>query len=145
MTDKKTRIEPIMHSDERINIPTPELAPLMAEEDVQPIRVSYENRNLDLDPQLIWRGKDIDQEAVTVDAPPIYLQEQIHPKAIIEDLRAGNQRNGEGSGASLFDHFGVTEDDREAEVEFYKHSQKWSNRMILGDGLQVMASLTQRS
>ena len=50
MTDKKTRIEPIMHSDERINIPTPELAPLMAEEDVQPIRVSYENRNPDLDP-----------------------------------------------------------------------------------------------
>ena len=144
MTDKKTRIEPIMHSDERINIPTPELAPLMAEEDVQPIRVSYENRNPDLDPQLIWRGKDIDQEAVTVDAPPIYLQEQIHPKAIIEDLRAGNQRNGEGSGASLFDHFGVTDEDREAEVEFYKHSQKWSNRMILGDGLQVMASLAER-
>ena len=144
MTDKKTHIETIVHSDERINIPTPELAPLMAEEDVQPIRVSYENRNPDLDPQLIWRGKDIDQEAVMVDAPPIYLQEQIHPKAIIEDLRAGNQRNGEGSGASLFDHFGVTEDDREAEVEFYKHSQKWSNRMILGDGLQVMASLAER-
>ncbi|MDB0018201.1 site-specific DNA-methyltransferase [Planktomarina temperata] len=144
MTDKKTRIEPIMHSDERINIPTPELAPLMAEEDVQPIRVAYENRNPDLDPQLIWRGKDIDQEAVTVDAPPIYLQEQIHPKAIIEDLRAGNQRNGEGGGASLFDHFGVTDEDREAEVEFYKHSQKWSNRMILGDGLQVMASLAER-
>lgn len=144
MTDKKTRIEPIVHSDERINIPTPELAPLMADEDVQPIRVSYENRNPDLDPQLIWRGKDIDQEAVTVDAPPIYLQEQIHPKAIIEDLRAGNQRNGEGSGASLFDHFGVTDEDREAEVEFYKHSQKWSNRMILGDGLQVMASLAER-
>ena len=144
MTDKKTRIEPIMHSDERINIPTPELAPLMAEEDVQAIRVSYENRNPDLDPQLIWRGKDIDQEVVTVDAPPIYLQEQIHPKAIIEDLRAGNQRNGEGGGTSLFDHFGMTDEDRESEVEFYKHSQKWSNRMILGDGLQVMASLAER-
>ncbi|MDC1263242.1 site-specific DNA-methyltransferase [Planktomarina temperata] len=144
MTDKKTRIEPIMHSDERINIPTPELAPLMAEEDVQPIRVSYENRNPDLDPQLIWRGKDIDQEAVTVDAPPIYLQEQVHPKAIIEDLRAGGKRNGEGGGANLFDHFGVTDDDREAEVEFYKHHKKWSNRMILGDGLQVMASLAER-
>ena len=72
------------------------------------------------------------------------MQEQIHPKAIIEDLRAGNQRNGEGGGASLFEHFGVTDDDREAQVEFYKHSQKWSNRMILGDGLQVMASLAER-
>lgn len=144
MTDKKTPIDPITHDDERVNIPTPELAPMMDPDDAKPIKVAYQQRNPDLDPQLIWRGKDIDQTAVTVDAPPIYLQEQVHPKAIIEDLRAGNQRNGEGSGADLFDHFGITEDDREAEVEFYKHHKKWSNRMILGDGLQVMASLAER-
>ncbi|MEO9517542.1 MAG: site-specific DNA-methyltransferase [Paracoccaceae bacterium] len=144
MTDKKTPIDPITHDDERVNIPTPELAPMMDPDDAKPIKVAYQQRNPDLDPQLIWRGKDIDQEAVTVDAPPIYLQEQVHPKAIIEDLRAGNQRNGEGGGESLFDHFGVTDDDREAEVEFYKHHKKWSNRMILGDGLQVMASLAER-
>lgn len=151
-TDKKTpvtpkastRIDPITHDDARVNIPTPELAPMMDPDDAKPIKVAYQQRNPDLDPQLIWRGKDIDQEAVTVDAPPIYLQEQVHPKAIIEDLRAGNKRNGEGGGADLFDHFGVTDDDREAEVEFYKHHQKWSNRMILGDGLQVMASLAER-
>ena len=144
MTDKKTPIDPITHDDERVNIPTPELAPMMDPDDAKPIKVAYQQRNPDLDPQLIWRGKDIDQTAVTVDAPPIYLQEQVHPKAIIEDLRAGNQRNGEGGGADLFDHFGITEDDREAEVEFYKHQKKWSNRMILGDGLQVMASLAER-
>lgn len=144
MTDKKTPIDPITHDDERVNIPTPELAPMMDPDDAKPIKVAYQQRNPDLDPQLIWRGKDIDQEAVTVDAPPIYLQEQVHPKAIIEDLRAGNKRNGEGGGADLFDHFGITDDDREAEVEFYKHHKKWSNRMILGDGLQVMASLAER-
>lgn len=144
MTDKKTPIDPITHDDARVNIPTPELAPMMDPDDAKPIKVAYQQRNPDLDPQLIWRGKDIDQEAVTVDAPPIYLQEQVHPKAIIEDLRAGNKRNGEGGGADLFDHFGITDDDREAEVEFYKHHQKWSNRMILGDGLQVMASLAER-
>ncbi|WP_425044649.1 site-specific DNA-methyltransferase [Primorskyibacter sp. S87] len=144
MTDKKTPIEPITHEDERLNIPTPELAPMMDPEDARPIKVAYEQRNPDLDPQLIWRGKDIDQEAVTVDAPPIYLQEQVHPKAIIEDLRAGNKRNGEGGGADLFDHFGLTDEDREAEIEFYRHHRKWSNRMILGDGLQVMASLAER-
>lgn len=144
MTDKKTPIDPITHDNERVNIPTPELAPMMDPDDAKPIKVAYQQRNPDLDPQLIWRGKDIDQEAITVDAPPIYLQEQVHPKAIIEDLRAGNQRNGEGAGESLFDHFGVTDDDREAEVEFYKHHKKWSNRMILGDGLQVMASLAER-
>jgi adenine-specific DNA-methyltransferase len=152
MTDKNTpasskattRIDPITHDDERLNIPTPELAPMMDPADAAPIKVAYATRNPDLDPQLIWRGKDIDQVALTVDAPPIYMQEQVHPKAIIEDLRAGGQRNGEGGGADLFDHFGITDDDREAEIEFYRHHRKWSNRMILGDGLQVMASLAER-
>ncbi|PJE37488.1 site-specific DNA-methyltransferase [Pseudooceanicola lipolyticus] len=144
MTDKKTQIDPITHDDQRVNIPTPELAPMMDPDDARPIKVAYAQRNPDLDPQLIWRGKDIDQTEITVDAPPIYLQEQVHPKAIIEDLRAGGQRNGEGGGADLFDHFGITDDDREAEIEFYRHHRKWSNRMILGDGLQVMASLAER-
>jgi adenine-specific DNA-methyltransferase len=144
MTDKITPIEPITHDEQRVNIPTPELAPMMDPADAAPIRVAYDTRNPDLDPQLIWRGKDIDQTALTVDAPPIYLQEQVHPKAIIEDLRAGGKRNGEGGGVDLFDHFGVADDDREAEIEFYRHHRKWSNRMILGDGLQVMASLAER-
>jgi adenine-specific DNA-methyltransferase len=145
MTDpKKTRIEPITHGDDRVNIPTPELAPMMDPADAAPIRAAYARRNPDLDPQLIWRGKDMDATHVSADAPPIYLQEQVHPKAIIEDLRKGGQRNGEGSGADLFDHFGLTDDSTEAEVEFYRHSTRWSNRMILGDGLQVMASLAER-
>ncbi len=144
MNSKNTPIEPITHDDKRVNIPTPELAPMMDEKDSRPIKAAYELRNPDLDPQLIWRGKDVDQAALTVDAPPIYLQEQVHPKAIIEDLRAGGKRNGEGAGVDLFDHFGVSDDDREAEIEFYRHNRKWSNRMILGDGLQVMASLAER-
>ncbi|MDF0603315.1 site-specific DNA-methyltransferase [Psychromarinibacter sp. C21-152] len=144
MTDKKTPIDPITHDDQRVNIPTPELAPMMDPDDARPIKVAYKQRNPDLDPQLIWRGKDIDQTEITVDVPPIYLQEQVHPKAIIEDLRAGGKRNGEGGGVDLFDHFGITDDDREAEIEFYRHHRKWSNRMILGDGLQVMASLAER-
>ncbi|MFC3614763.1 site-specific DNA-methyltransferase [Lutimaribacter marinistellae] len=144
MTDKTTPIDPITHDDERVNIPTPELAPMMDPADAAPIKVAYDTRNPDLDPQLIWRGKDIDQTEITVDAPPIYLQEQVHPKAIIEDLRAGGKRNGEGGGVDLFDHFGITDEDREAEIEFYRHHRKWSNRMILGDGLQVMASLAER-
>ena len=101
MTDK-TPIDPITHEDARLNIPTPELAPLMDEDDARPIKAAYARRNPDLDPQLIWRGKDIDQAEITADAPPIYLQEQVHPKAIIEDLRAGGKRNGEGGGADLF-------------------------------------------
>ena len=141
MSDRKTQIDPITHDEERVNIPTPELEPLI---DIEPIKASYLRRNPDLDPQLIWRGKDIDQTSITADAPPIYLQEKVHPKAIIEDLRAGNKRNGEGGGYDLFDHFGLTEEDREAEIAAYQHHMKWSNRMILGDGLQVMASLAER-
>jgi adenine-specific DNA-methyltransferase len=143
VTDK-TPVDPITHSEPRVNIPTPELAPMMNPADAAPIRVAYARRNPDLDPQLIWRGKDMDQTQINVDAPPIYLQEQIHPKAIIEDLRAGKTRVGDDGGADLFDHFGITDDDREAEVEFYRHTRKWANRMILGDALQVMASLAER-
>ena len=141
MSDKKIQIDPITHDDERVNIPTPEIEPLI---DIEPINASYKRRNPDLDPQLIWRGKDMDQTSITADAPPIYLQEKVHPKAIIEDLRVGNKRNGEGGGYDLFDHFGLKEEDREAEIEAYQHHMKWSNRMILGDGLQVMASLAER-
>lgn len=138
MTDKKP-IGTITHDETRANIPTAELESVMHEEDKAPIQVAYERRNRDLDPQLIWRGKDIDQEELTVDAPPIYLQEQVHPKALIDDLRSGREKADD-----LFGHFGLTDEDREAEVEFYRHSRKWSNRMILGDGLQVMSSLSER-
>jgi adenine-specific DNA-methyltransferase len=137
--DKTKPIGTITHDETRANIPTAELESVMHEEDKAPIQVAYERRNRDLDPQLIWRGKDIDQEELTVDAPPIYMQEQVHPKALIDDLRAGREKADD-----LFGHFGLTDEDREAEVEFYRHSRKWSNRMILGDGLQVMSSLSER-
>ncbi|MFN3259899.1 MAG: site-specific DNA-methyltransferase [Pikeienuella sp.] len=123
----------------RLNIPTPEMEPFMEERAKAPLRVEYERRNPDLDPQLIWRGKSLDEGPLEAAAPPIYLQEQVHPKALIEDLRAGREK-----AEDLFAHFGVKEADLEAEVEFYRHPMRWSNRMILGDSLQVMASLAER-
>lgn len=112
---------------------------MLAADHRAPIRTAWERRNRDLDPQLVWRGKDPDAPTLTVDAPPIYLQEQVHPKALIDDLRNGRER-----ATDLFGHFGLTEQDAEAEVEFYRHSRRWSNRMILGDSLAVMASLSER-
>lgn len=139
MADDRKPVEQITHDGEtRANIPPAEVEPTLHADDRAPIRVEYERRNRDLDPQLIWRGKSLDQAVLEVNAPPVYLQEQIHPKALIEDLRHGRGGNG------LFDYFGVTEDDREAEVEFYRHSKRWTNRMILGDALQVMTSLAER-
>ncbi len=97
------------------------------------------------DAQLVWRGKDTqDWSDLVVQAPPIYVQEKIHPKAIIEDLkRQTKERRDEDSGT--FDLFGDFNGlDPGARTEFYQHDQHWQNRMILGDSLQVMASLAER-
>lgn len=95
------------------------------------------------DAQLVWRGKDQqDWSDLIVQAPPLYIQEKIHPKAIIDDLRRAGARPPEDEAPDLFSDFNGL--DPEARTEFYQHDQHWSNRMILGDSLQVMASLAQR-
>lgn len=90
MADKTTRktVETLTHDEaSRKNIPTAEYQSVMAKEEQRPIRVAYERRNRDLDPQLIWRGKDEkDWSDLVVHAPPLYIQEKIHPKVLIDDL-----------------------------------------------------------
>ena len=82
-------------------------------------------RDPSLDPQLVWKGKDEQDAAdLLVDAPPVFAQERIDPRALIEDLR-GTAGTGEP-------------------VAPYRHPGGWSNRMILGDSLHVMASLAER-
>lgn len=98
------------------------------------------------DAQLVWRGKDRqDWSDLVVTAPPLYIQEKVHPKAIIDDLvRQSKAARRETSDApDLFADFNGL-DDPMARTEFYQHDQHWSNRMILGDSLQVMASLAER-
>jgi adenine-specific DNA-methyltransferase len=97
------------------------------------------------DAQLVWRGKDKqDWSDLVVNVPPLYIQEKIHPKAIIDDLkrRTAEKREAETAAPDLFADFNGIEPDQRA--EFYQHDQHWSNRMILGDSLQVMASLAER-
>ena len=97
------------------------------------------------DAQLVWRGKDKqDWSDLVVNVPPLYIQEKIHPKAIIDDLkrRTAEKREAESDAPDLFADFNGL--DPEARAEFYQHDQHWSNRMILGDSLQVMASLAER-
>ena len=98
------------------------------------------------DAQLVWRGKDRqDWSDLVVQAPQLYIQEKVHPKAIIDDLiRRSKQSAVEKDDApDLFADFNGL-DDPEARLEFYQHDQHWSNRMILGDSLLVMASLAER-
>ena len=135
------------HKDKRANIPPAEMEPLMAEEDKSPVRVAYERRNRDLDPQLVWRGKDKqDGSDLVAQAPPLYIQEKVHPKALIDDLLRETAERGEEATPDAPDLFGDFNGlpDAEAAAEFYRHRANWTNRMILGDSLSVMASLAER-
>ena len=141
------KVEALTHGEEkRRNIPTAEHQSVMKHEEQNPLRVAYERRNRDLDPQLVWRGKDTqDRSDLVVQAPPLYIQEKVHPKVLIDDLRqrtkAGQQEKEVQT--DLFADFNGLPDDN-ARTEFYQHDANWSNRMILGDSLQVMASLAER-
>ena len=138
-------IDAFTHQDRRANIPTQELAGVAREDVARAVRVAYERRNADLDPQLVWRGKEIDDPAdLVVNAPPLYIQEKVHPKALIDDLRrASERRRVKDDAPDLFADFNGVEPEAER-TEFYRHTQNWTNRMIQGDSLQVMASLAER-
>ncbi|MCL4465881.1 MAG: site-specific DNA-methyltransferase [Chloroflexi bacterium] len=140
-TGASTRVEVVKHKDKRVNIPTEELRDFVADDEKAPKTVLYP-RDPSLDPQLVWKGKDEqDQKPLEVPAVPIYIQEKIHPQAIIEQVRA-EAKKGEPQQMALFSDFnGIAFEDM---VDFYRHEQKWSNRMILGDSLLVMTSLAEK-
>lgn len=141
----------------RKNIPTAEHQSVMSKDEQAPQPVSYprgndelkdekQQRNRDLDPQLVWRGKDEqDWSDLIVQAPPLYIQEKVHPKVLIDDLlrRSEATAAAEEPQADLFADFNGIPDEH-AKTEFYQHDANWTNRMILGDSLQVMASLAER-
>jgi adenine-specific DNA-methyltransferase len=145
-TSAKT-VETLKHKDaKRKNIPTAEYQSVLRKEEDKPKTIKCP-RNTDLDPQLVWRGKDEqDWSDLVVHAPPLYIQEKVQPKVLIDDLlRQSKETRSQEFGAQidLFADFnGIPEGvDR---TDFYQHDQNWSNRMILGDSLQVMASLAER-
>ena len=165
MAKKKTTKKPktVKHhkhaGEKRRNIPTAELD-AVAEQLLSPAAVTYKReiagRDADLDPQLIWRGKDLAGE-FEVPAPPLFIQEKIHPKALVDDLRRQTEaaRLAEavreagdvgvaGVQADLFADFNNLPKDADAKTEFYEHEQNWTNRMVLGDSLQIMTSLAER-
>ena len=141
------QVKTLTHEDaSRKNIPTAEYQSVLKEDDASPIRVAYERRNRDLDPQLIWRGKDDKNWSdLVVPAPPLFIQEKVHPKVLIDDLLRrshADERDAEDQ-VDLFSEFNGLPD-ADARMEFYQHDANWVNRMILGDSLQVMASLAER-
>jgi adenine-specific DNA-methyltransferase len=140
-------IETLTHDEaKRKNIPSAEHQSVLEETHKTPKTIRYP-RNTDLDPQLVWRGKDEqDWSDLVVHAPPLYIQEKVHPKVLIDDLLRQTKEataQAPGSQTDLFADFNGMPKDAE-KTDFYKHDQNWSNRMILGDSLQVMASLAER-
>jgi adenine-specific DNA-methyltransferase len=134
-------IEAVKHKDKRANIPTEELRDFLAEEEKHPAAMLYP-RDPSLDPQLVWKGKDEqDGEELAVPVVPIYIQEKIQPRAIIEDLLRVS-REGRPAQVDFFSDFNGIE--FEKLVDFYRHEQNWTNRMILGDSLLVMTSLAEK-
>jgi adenine-specific DNA-methyltransferase len=142
-------IESITHVDKRTNLPTADAQEFITP-GVEATRKILVERNANLDPQLVWREKYGDETGAAIqgastleaDAPPIYIQEKIDPRVLIENLRRTAVRAEDEPELTLFDTFdGLDELDL---VDFYSHQANWSNRMILGDSLQVMGSLAER-
>lgn len=140
------QVEAFKHTeDKRKNNPTAEAQSLISASDAAPKVLRYP-RNVDLDPQLVWRGKDAQDAAdLAVQHTPLYIQEKVHPKVLIEDLLAQTKAGKPSSGEQLdlFSDFNGVPDGAD-KTEFYQHDQNWTNRMILGDSLNVMTSLAER-
>lgn len=168
-------IEDLVHNEaKRKNIPTVEHQSVMQHHEQAPVKVAYpranrqwleelcavhdagkaspelqQRLNRDLDPQLIWRGKDQqDWSDLVVNAPPLYIQEKVKPKVLIDDLRRQTEERREAAAPQqdsldLFGDFNGLPEGADR-TEFYQHEGHWQNRMILGDSLQVMASLAER-
>ena len=148
----KKQVTTLKHDEAtRKNIPTAEFESILHDKEKTPIQIAYERRNFDLDPQLVWRGKDEqDWSDLVVHAPPLYIQEKVHPKVLIDDLLKKTKKiekiketTAEGFMPDMFSDFNGLPNEN-AKTEFYQHDANWSNRMILGDSLQVMASLAER-
>jgi adenine-specific DNA-methyltransferase len=126
-------------ADTRPNIPTRETAAFAADDGPQKF---VARRDRSLDPQLVWRGKD-EQDAKPLEVPavPIHVQEKVHPQAIIEAVKGWAKQ-----GKPVYDLFADFNglDDFSKRLEFYQHDQHWTNRLILGDSLLVMASLAEK-
>src|SRR6266516_3998195 len=136
-------VEAIRHKDTRVNIPTHELRDFVKDDEVAPKTLLYP-RDPSLDPQLVWKGKDeLDRDDLEVPVVPIYIQEKIHPQALVENLRETAKKGEPEPELLLFADFnGIIEFDKK--VDFYHHEGHWSNRMILGYSLLVMSSLAEK-
>src|SRR3954468_17324604 len=104
MTTVSTQVEAIKHDEKRVNIPPAEAAELVDEDKARTVQLRWQ-RDTAHDPQLVWQGKEeTDADAPVVESPPIFIQEKIAPRVLVENLRRSSERpNGETDELALFD------------------------------------------
>ena len=90
-----------------------------------------------LDPQLQWAGK-AEHTSFEVPTVSLHVHERIDPRRIIESVKKEEDSSPQ---MSLFEE--QKKPLREA-IEFYKHRENWSNRLIAGDSTLVMNSLLEK-
>jgi adenine-specific DNA-methyltransferase len=137
------QVESTKHADKRVNIPTSELRDFVADAELEAKTMLYP-RDPSLDPQLVWQGKD-EQDSSDLEVPtvPIYIQEKVDPRVLVENLRETAKAGETEPELTLFDDFDDGLEFSEL-VDFYEHENNWSNRLILGDSLLVMNSLAEK-
>lgn len=132
-------IDQYTHEDaKRANNPPVGLVTPATDPDQPSRKYSYDPR---MDPQLQWSGKQENSE-FEVDTVSLHVHERIDPMTILE--KAMHQK--ETVQQTMFHYFETPENNpplRDA-IEFYKHDQNWSNRLIAGDSLLVMNSLLEK-
>ncbi len=140
-----TPIDSIKHGDKRRNLPTADAQEFVTPQ-IEEARQILVERNPSLDPQLVWRGKYGDESAAAIedaatllaDAPPIYIQEKIDPRVLVENLRRTAAQPEDEPELTLFDTFdGLDELDL---VDFYQHAVELvqpddPRRLTPGDGV----------
>ncbi len=135
----KLPIESYEHRDkERVNNPPVGLVTPETDGDSGSKTYSYDPH---LDPQLQWAGK-AEHTSFEVPTVSLHVHERIDPRTIIEAVRKSNGSNAPSQG-SLWELPEENPPVRDA-IEFYKHSQNWTNRLVSGDSLLVMNSLLEK-
>lgn len=130
-------IEQYSHPDkERLNNPPVGLVSDVTDVDYGQKKKKYEY-DPHLDPQLQWAGKT-ERTSFEVPVVSLHVHERIDPKTIIEAVR---KEDNQPRQISLFEQ--QEKPLREA-IEFYKHKENWTNRLIAGDSLLVMNSLLEK-
>ena len=135
----ESKIKQYIHEKEkRANNPPVGLVTPESDKDLSAKKYSFDHH---LDPQLEWSGK-VENSDFEVDTVSLHRHERIDPITIIGKVL----KKQDSEQQTLFPFFEKPENIlplRDA-IEFYKHDQNWSNRLIAGDSLLVMNSLLEK-